>query len=123
DLLGINGKLFIGEGQAIQKNAAKDVRILVVGNLCNTNCFIAMNDAPQIPRDRFFAMTRLDENRANSQLARKSGTDVTAVTNLAIWGNHSATQYPDFSNAKINGRPATETIKDEGWLKGDFITS
>src|SRR5689334_21337381 len=94
DLLGINGKIFIGQGQAIQKNSAKDVRILVVGNPCNTNCFIAMNNAPQIPRDRFFAMTRLDENRAKSQLAKKSGTDVTAVTNLAIWGNHSATQYP-----------------------------
>src|SRR5829696_6585385 len=113
DLLGINGKIFIGQGQAIQKNAAKDVRILVVGNPCNTNCFIAMNNAPEIPQDRFFAMTRLDENRAKSQLAKKSGTDVTAVTNMVIWGNHSATQYPDFYNAKINGRPATDLIKDE----------
>src|SRR6266403_5793565 len=108
DLLGINGKIFIGQGQALQKNAAKDVRVLVIGNPCNTNCFIAMNNAPQIPRDRFFAMTRLDENRAKSQLAKKSGTDVTAVTNMAIWGNHSATQYPDFYNAKINGRNVTE---------------
>jgi malate dehydrogenase len=123
DLLGINGKIFIGQGQAIEKNAAKDVRILVVGNPCNTNCFIAMNNAPQIPRDRFFAMTRLDENRAKSQLARKAGVDVTAVTNMAIWGNHSATQYPDFYNAKINGQPATDLIKDEGWLKGEFISS
>jgi malate dehydrogenase len=123
DLLGINGKIFIGQGQAIQRNAAKDVRILVVGNPCNTNCFIAMNNAPEIPKDRFFAMTRLDENRAKSQLAKKSGTDVTAVTNMVIWGNHSATQYPDFYNAKINGRPATDTIKDEAWLKGDFIAS
>src|SRR5213594_1673193 len=85
DLLGINGKIFIGQGQALQKNAASDVRILVIGNPCNTNCLIAMHNAPQIPRDRFFAMTRLDENRAKSQLARKSGADVTAVTNMAIW--------------------------------------
>src|SRR5438093_8169474 len=105
DLLGINGKIFIGQGQALQKNAAKDVRILVIGNPCNTNCFIAMNNAPQIPRDRFFAMTRLDENRAKSQLAKKSASDITAVTNMAIWGNHSATQYPNFYNAKINGAP------------------
>jgi malate dehydrogenase len=123
DLLGINGKIFIGQGQAIQKNAASDVRILVVGNPCNTNCFIAMNNAPKIPRERFFAMTRLDENRSKSQLAKKSGADVTAVTNLAIWGNHSATQYPDFYNAKLNGRNVTEVITDEAWLKGDFITS
>src|SRR5882724_11073557 len=119
DLLGINGKIFIGQGQALQKNAAKDVRILVIGNQCNTNCFIAMNNAPQIARDRFFAMTRLDENRAKSQLARKSGADVTGVTNMVIWGNHSATQYPDFHSAKINGRPATEAIKDDAWLKGE----
>jgi malate dehydrogenase len=123
DLLGINGKIFIGQGQAIQKNAAQDVRILVVGNPCNTNCLIAMNNAPQIPRDRFYAMTRLDENRAKSQLAKKAGVDVTTVTNVAIWGNHSSTQYPDFYNAKINGRPATEVITDEAWLKGDFIAS
>src|SRR5947207_7098016 len=118
DLLGINGKIFIGQGQALQKHAAKDVRIHVVGNPCNTNCFIAMNNAPQIPRDRFFAMTRLDENRAKSQLARKAGVDVTDVSNLAVWGNHSATQYPDFSNAKINGKLAPDVISDEGWLKG-----
>src|SRR5213594_972147 len=96
DLLGINGKIFIGQGQAIQRNAAQDVRVLVVGNPCNTNCFIAMNNASDIPRDRFFAMTRLDENRAKSQLARKAGTDITSVSNVTIWGNHSATQYPDF---------------------------
>src|SRR6185312_7022844 len=88
DLLGINGKIFIGQGQAIQKNAASDVRVHVVGNPCNTNCLIAMNNAPEISRDRFFAMTRLDENRAKSQLARKSSSEVTAVTNMAIWGNH-----------------------------------
>lgn len=123
DLLGINGKIFIGQGKAIQKNAASDVRVFVVGNPCNTNCLIAMNNAPEIPRDRFFAMTRLDENRAKAQLAKKAGVDITAVTNLAIWGNHSATQYPDFYNAKINGKPATDLIKDEAWLKGEFIST
>ncbi len=123
DLLGINGKIFIGQGQAIEKNAASDVRVLVVGNPCNTNCLIAMNNAPGVPRDRFFAMTRLDENRAKSQLAKKAGVDITAVTNMAIWGNHSATQYPDFYNARINGRPGNEVITDEAWLKGEFISS
>ncbi len=123
DLLGINGKIFIGQGQAIQKNAAPDVRVLVVGNPCNTNCLIAMRNAPQIPRDRFFAMTRLDENRAKSQLANKAGVDVTAVSNVTIWGNHSATQYPDFYNARISGQAATQMIKDEAWLKGEFISS
>jgi len=123
DLLGINGKIFIGQGHAIQKNAARDARVFVVGNPCNTNCLIAMNNAPEIPRDRFFAMTRLDENRAKSLLAKKAGTDVSAVTNVAVWGNHSATQYPDFYNAKVNGRPATELITDDDWLKGDFIAS
>ena len=123
DLLGINGKIFIGQGQAIQNNAASDVRVLVVGNPCNTNALIAMHHAPKIPRDRFFAMTRLDENRAKAQLAKKAGVDVTAVTNVAIWGNHSSTQYPDFYNAKINGNPATQVITDEPWLKGDFIAS
>src|SRR5437899_6708446 len=123
DLLGINGKIFIGQGQAIQKNAARDARIHVVGNPCNTNCLIAMNNSPKIPRDRFYAMTRLDENRAKSQLAKKAGVDVTTVTNVAIWGNHSSTQYPDFYNAKINGRAATQVITDEPWLKGEFIAS
>jgi malate dehydrogenase len=121
DLLGINGKIFIGQGQAIQKNAAADVRVLVVGNPCNTNCLIAMHNARDIPRDRWFAMTRLDENRAKAQLARKAGVDVTAVTNLTIWGNHSSTQFPDFYNAKINGRAATEVIGDETWLRSEFI--
>ena len=123
DLLGINGKIFIGQGQALQKHAAADVRILVVGNPCNTNCLIAMSNAPGLPRDRFFAMTRLDENRAKSQLAKKVGVDVTAVTNMAIWGNHSATQYPDFYNARISGQAATQAITDEAWLKADFISA
>src|SRR5436309_706017 len=123
DLLGINGKIFIGQGQAIQKNAASDVRVHVVGNPCNTNCLIAMNNAPNIPRDRFFAMTRLDENRAKSQLAKKAGVEVTDVSNVGVWGNHSATQFPDFFNAKIQGKPATDPIKDEAWLRGEFIST
>src|SRR6266571_1022771 len=123
DLLGINGKIFIGQGQAIQKNAARDVRILVVGNPCNTNCLIAMNHAKDLARDRFFAMTRLDENRAKSQLAKKAGVEITAVSNLAVWGNHSATQYPDFYNARINGQPVPQKITDEAWLKGEFIST
>ena len=121
DLLGINGKIFIGQGQAIEKNASADVRTLVIGNPCNTNCLIAMNNAKQIPPDRWFAMTRLDENRAKAQLAHKAGVEVTAVTNMTIWGNHSATQYPDFYNAKINGRATNEVIGDEKWLKETFI--
>jgi len=123
DLLGINGKIFIGQGKAIEKNAAADVRTLVIGNPCNTNCLIAMNNAKQIPNDRWFAMTRLDENRARAQLAHKAGVEITAVTTMTIWGNHSATQYPDFYNAKISGRAANEVIADEAWLKGDFITT
>ena len=121
DLLGINGKIFIGQGQAIEKNGSADVRTLVIGNPCNTNCLIAMNNAKQIPPDRWFAMTRLDENRAKAQLAHKAGVEVTAVTKMTIWGNHSATQYPDFYNAKINGRAANEVIGDEKWLKETFI--
>ena len=123
DLLGINGKIFIGQGKAIEKNAAGDVRVLVVGNPCNTNCLIAMNNAKGVPQDRWFAMTRLDENRAKSQLALKAGVDVTSVSNMAIWGNHSATQYPDFYNARIDGRPATEVIGDQTWLQGEFIST
>ncbi len=123
DLLGINGKIFIGQGQAIQRNAAKNVRIHVVGNPCNTNCLIAMNNAPDVPRDRWFAMTRLDENRAKAQLAKKAGVDITAISNVAIWGNHSATQYPDFYNAKVAGKPAPAAIPDEAWLKGEFIAT
>jgi len=123
DLLGINGKIFIGQGQAIERNAAADVRVLVIGNPCNTNCLIAMNNAKEIPRDRWFAMTRLDENRARAQLAHKAGVEITRVTNLTIWGNHSSTQYPDFYNAKIDHRPANEVIRDEKWLKEEFISS
>jgi len=123
DLLHINGKIFTGQGQAIQHNAASDVRVFVVGNPCNTNCLIAMNNAKEVPSERWFAMTRLDENRAKSQLARKAGVDVSKVSNMTIWGNHSATQYPDFFNARINGQPVPEVIKDHAWLEGDFITT
>lgn len=121
DLLGINGKIFVGQGRAINNNAAADVRILVVGNPCNTNCLIASQNAPDIPRDRWFAMTRLDENRAKSQLAKKAGVPVTAVTNLAVWGNHSPTMFPDFYNARISGKPADRVIGDESWLKDTFV--
>lgn len=121
DLLNINGKIFTGQGQAIARNAASDVRILVVGNPCNTNCLIAMNNAEGIPSDRWFAMTMLDENRAKTQLAQKAGVDVTEVTNMTIWGNHSATQYPDFYSAQISGKSAAEVIGDEAWLKDTFI--
>ena len=123
DLLGINGKIFTGQGQAIARNAAADVQVLVVGNPCNTNALIAMNNAAGIPAERFFAMTRLDENRAKSQLARKAGVHQSQVTNLCIWGNHSATQYPDFTNAKIDGRPVTEVITDHAWLQEEFIAT
>ncbi len=123
DLLGINGKIFVGQGQAIARNAASDARVLVVGNPCNTNCLIAMNNGKDLPSDRWFAMTRLDQNRAASQLAQKAGVHVTEVSNVAIWGNHSATQYPDFINAKIGGKPASEVIGDEAWLQGEFIST
>ncbi len=121
DLLGINGKIFTGQGQAIQANASSDVRVLVVGNPCNTNCLIAMNNAPDVPRDRWFAMTRLDENRAKSQLAKRADVAVEAVDRVAIWGNHSATQFPDFSNARIGGQSATEAIGDAEYLRGEFL--
>jgi malate dehydrogenase len=121
DLLSINGKIFTGQGKAIAANAAKDARILVVGNPCNTNCLIAMNNAKSIPSDRWFGMTILDQNRAISQLAMKAGVDTTAVTGLAIWGNHSPTMFPDYFNAKIGGKPATEVIKNEAWFKETFI--
>ena len=121
DLLGINGQIFTGQGRAIQENAASDVQILVVGNPCNTNCLIAMNNAPGIPQNRWFAMTRLDENRAKSQLAQKAGVAVKNVDRLAIWGNHSATQFPDFSNARIEEKPAFEAIPDRNYLENEFI--
>lgn len=123
DLLSINGGIFAPQGKAIQDKAASNVRVLVIGNPCNTNCLIARSNAQDIPAERWFAMMRLDENRAKTQLARKAGMPVSTVSNLAIWGNHSATQYPDARNARIVGLPAFEMIKDHRWLKGDFITT
>ncbi|MDR0535364.1 MAG: malate dehydrogenase [Puniceicoccales bacterium] len=121
DLLGINGRIFVGQGQAIAANAAKDVRVLVVGNPCNTNALIALRNAAGVPEERFFAMTRLDENRAKAQLAIKAGVHNTDVKGVTIFGNHSSTQYPDFQNATIQGRPASDVINDEAWLKETFI--
>ena len=121
DLLGINGKIFVEQGRALAECAGSDLRVLVVGNPCNTNCLIAMNNAKQVPSDRWFAMTRLDENRAKTQLALKSNSHWRHVSNMAIWGNHSSTLYPDFSNARIDGKPAPETISDSQWLENDFI--
>ena len=123
DLLNANAEIFVAQGRALNEAASRDCKVLVVGNPCNTNALIAMHNASGVPSDRFFAMTRLDENRAKSQLAEKAGVHVTEVTNMAIWGNHSSTQYPDFTNARIGGKPVTEVIKDTEWLKGDFITT
>jgi malate dehydrogenase len=123
DLLSVNGGIFKPQGRAIAENAAPDIRVLVVGNPCNTNCLIARSNAPEVPADRWFAMTRLDENRAKAQLARKAGVPVASVRNLAIWGNHSATQFPDFANATIDGKSVTDVITDHEWLQGDFIST
>ncbi len=122
DLLKDNGHIFVGQGKALRK-AASDVRIVVVGNPCNTNCLIAQHNCKDVPATRFSAMTMLDENRAKAQLAIKAGVNVGAVTNLAIWGNHSSTMFPDFENTKINGKPVTEVISDRAWLEKDFITT
>lgn len=121
DLIRVNGPIFTSTGKAIQAAAASDVRVLVVGNPCNTNCLIAMHNAPDVPRDRWFAMTRLDQNRAMSQLAQKAGVPVADVKNTNIWGNHSATQFPDFFHATIGGKPAADVIGDDAWLQGPFI--
>lgn len=123
DLLNVNGGIFKPQGRAIAENAASDVRVLVVGNPCNTNCLIARSNAPEVPADRWFAMTRLDQNRAETQIAKKAGAPVSAVKNLAIWGNHSATQFPDFANATVDGKAVTAAISDHAWLQGDFITT
>jgi malate dehydrogenase len=123
DLLSVNGGIFKPQGMAINDHAASDIRVLVVGNPCNTNCLIARSNAPDIPDDRWFAMTRLDENRAKSLLAKKAGVSVNEVKNLAIWGNHSATQFPNFGAATIGGKPVTQVIDDTRWLRGEFLTS
>jgi malate dehydrogenase len=121
DLLGMNGKIFVGQGQALAKHAASDVRILVVGNPCNTNCLVAYQNGRDIPAERWTAMTRLDHNRAVSALAKKAGVANEDVTCMTIWGNHSNTQFPDFTNAKINGTPATTVITDRTWLENEYV--
>lgn len=121
DLLEANGAIFTVQGKALSENAASDVRILVVGNPANTNSLIAMNNAPGIPADRFTAMTRLDHNRAIAQVAARTGTTVSDVTKMTIWGNHSATQYPDLFHAEVKGRNAAELIDDQSWLESEFI--
>lgn len=121
DLIAANGPIFVSQGKAINDFAAKDVRIVVVANPCNSNCLVAKANAPDVPADRWFAMTRLDQNRAVAQLAEKAGVAVSDVTNVGIWGNHSATQFPNFEHAKINGKPAEEVIDDRAWLEGEFI--
>jgi malate dehydrogenase len=121
ELLGINGKIFVGQGQALAANAAKDVRVLVVGNPCNTNCLVAYRNGKGIPAPQWSAMTRLDHNRARTALAKKAGAANADVTQVTIWGNHSNTQYPDFTNAKIQGKPAPQVITDRAWLETTFV--
>ncbi|MCU0657138.1 MAG: malate dehydrogenase [Polyangiaceae bacterium] len=121
DLLKDNGKIFIGQGQVIDEVAADDARVAVVGNPCNTNCMIAALQAKRLPRDRFTAMVRLDENRAKSQLAQKAGVPVTAIEDMFIYGNHSPTMFADFTHAKINGKPVTEVVSDREWLETTFL--
>src|SRR4051795_7772571 len=121
DLLEANGGIFGPQGQAINDHAADDVRVLVVGNPANTNCLIAMSHAPDVPRERFTAMTRLDHNRAIAQLAKKTGAAIADVTNMTVWGNHSTTMYPDLFNAKVGGRIAAEAVGDQAWIEDEFI--
>jgi malate dehydrogenase len=121
DLLSANGGIFKPQGRAINDHAADDVRVLVVGNPANTNALIAVSNAPDVPKSRFTAMTRLDHNRAIAQVAKKTGAAVSDISNVTIWGNHSATQYPDLFNAKVGGKNAAELIDDQAWLENDFI--
>jgi malate dehydrogenase len=121
DLLEANGGIFKPQGEALNEHAASDIKVLVVGNPANTNCLIAKSNAPDIPAERFTAMTRLDHNRAIAQLAAKAGAAVTDITNMTIWGNHSATQYPDIFHARVNGQNAAELVSDQAWLENDFI--
>ncbi len=122
ELLGDNGKIFVEQGKALNRVANKGVRVLVVGNPCNTNCLIAMHHAPDLPRNHFMAMTRLDQNRAQFQLADKAHVETAQVTQVTIWGNHSSTQVPDFVNAKIGGKGAVDVIGDRKWLEGEFVS-
>jgi malate dehydrogenase len=121
DLLEANGGIFKPQGRALNDHAASDIKVLVVGNPANTNCLIAQSNAPDIPRERFTAMTRLDHNRAIAQLAAKVGATVKDVTNMTIWGNHSATQYPDIFHAKVSARNAAEVVNDQQWVENEFI--
>ncbi len=121
DLIRANGPIFTGQGRAINDAAGPNVRIATIANPCNTNCLIAKSHAPKVPADRWFAMTRLDQNRAAAQLAKKAGVPVSQVTCVTIWGNHSDTQYPDYKNARIGGRPATSLITDHAWFTETFI--
>ncbi|MYE27026.1 MAG: malate dehydrogenase [Chloroflexi bacterium] len=123
DLIAANGPIFVEQGRALNSNAAGDIRVLVVANPCNSNCLVAKANAPDIPDDRFFAMTRLDENRAKAQLALKARAQVGEVSNIAIWGNHSTTQFPNFEHARIRGQSAESIIADRGWLEGEFMTT
>jgi malate dehydrogenase len=121
DVIGVNAPIFVGQGQAINNHAASDIRVVVVANPCNSNALIAKRNAPDVPAERWFAMTRLDQNRAVAQLAQKVGTTYDKVTNVGIWGNHSATQFPNFEHIKIDGKPALDVINDRAWLEGDFL--
>lgn len=123
DLLSENGAIFVTQGKAINDYAAQDVRVVVVANPCNTNALVARSNAPDVPADRWFAMTRLDENRAKAQIAARAGVPVSAVTNMAIWGNHSATQFPSFEHAKIEGKPLLDVITDRAWLENEFMVT
>lgn len=123
DLMSANGKIFVEHGRAINHYAADDIRVLVVANPCNTNCLVAKANAPRIPANRWFAMTRLDENRAKAQLAEKAGVKYADVTRVGVWGNHSATQFPNFEHALIQGKPATDVISDRAWLEGEFLAT
>jgi malate dehydrogenase len=123
ELLGLNGKIFVEQGRVLAEVGSPNVRVLVVGNPCNTNAWIAKQAGSSLPADRWFAMTRLDENRAKARLAEKAGVPVGQVDRLAVWGNHSPTMYPDFTHARIGGKPATEVIRDRAWLEGDFLKS
>lgn len=123
DLLRVNGKIFKEHGQALAKEAGSDVRVLVVGNPCNTNCLIARTNAPEIPADRWFAMMRLDQNRATAILAKKAGAEVRDVSGVVVWGNHSSTLYPDIENARIGIQSAREVIKDDGWVRREYVST
>jgi malate dehydrogenase len=123
DVIGANAPIFVGQGKAINDQAADDVRVVVVANPCNSNALIAKSNAPDVPADRWFAMTRLDENRAKAQIAKKAGVQIADITRVGVWGNHSATQFPNFEDILIDGKPALDVIPDRDWWEGDFLTT